>query len=169
MSRNGCSGGQHGYSWCRQWVGTGWVLGGAIPGQGEYYPAAKQGRRPATAGSGPCRGQGGSEAGPAPPRSNGGGGDGPRYHPCGARSVPASRAFPVPGTSQIAASWPITATFHPYFSKVSQNHGVSPKYPEKACHSPCIQNGPRKSPLEILRFSYSSAFSHKELMGHFDG
>ena len=52
--------------------------------------------------------------------------------------------------------------------KLSQNGGVSPKYVEKAYHSPCSQNGLRKSPLEILRIPYSAAFSHKELMGHFD-
>ena len=50
---------------------------------------------------------------------------------------------------------------------VSQNRRVSPKSVHKAYHSPCSQNGLKKSPLEILRFTDSLAFSHKELMGHF--
>ena len=60
------------------------------------------------------------------------------------------------------------ARFHVISSKVSQNGRVSPKYVKKACHSPCFQNGLVKSPLEFLRFPYSRAFSHKELLGHFD-
>ena len=51
--------------------------------------------------------------------------------------------------------------------KVSQNGQVSPKYIEKASHSPYIQNGLGKSPLEILRFPFWPAFSCKELMGLF--
>ena len=35
---------------------------------------------------------------------------------------------------------------------------------DKACHTPCFQNGLEKSALEILRISFSPAFSHKELM-----
>ena len=35
---------------------------------------------------------------------------------------------------------------------------------EKACHSPYSQNGAQKSPLEIPRFPFYAAFSHKELM-----
>ena len=54
-----------------------------------------------------------------------------------------------------------------YFYKVSQNGRVSPEYVEKACHSPYLQNGPVKSPLEILRFPILPAFSRKELMGLF--
>ena len=38
----------------------------------------------------------------------------------------------------------------------------------KACHSPYFQNGLQKSALGILRFTFSVAFSHKELMGHFE-
>ena len=39
---------------------------------------------------------------------------------------------------------------------------------EKAYVSPCFQNASVKSPLEILRFPFLGAFSHKELMGLFD-
>ena len=63
-----------------------------------------------------------------------------------------------------AASWPIGARIDLISRKLSQNGVVSPKYLEKACHSPYVQNGSRKSPLEFLRFPFSRAFSHKELM-----
>ena len=67
-------------------------------------------------------------------------------------------------TSQIAASGPIRARLTSFLSKTSQNGQVSPEYVEKAYNSPCFQNGPRKSPLGFLRFPFSSAFSHKELL-----
>ena len=64
--------------------------------------------------------------------------------------------------------WANMARFHSFLRKVSQNAEVSPKSVHKAYVSPCFQNGLRKSPLEILRFLISAAFSHKELMGRFD-
>ena len=87
----------------------------------------------------------------------------PPTHPCGARSVLASQALPGRGWAPRAE----TATFDLIFHKVSQNDRVSPKYVEKACHSPCLQNGPQNSPLDFLRFPILPAFSHKELMGLF--
>ena len=51
--------------------------------------------------------------------------------------------------------------------KVSHFRVVSARSVEKACHSPHFQNEARNSPLEILGFPYSVAFSHKELMGLF--
>ena len=45
---------------------------------------------------------------------------------------------------------------------------MSPKSIQKACHSPYFQNGLQKSPLGILGFPFLPAFSHKELIGHFD-
>ena len=71
------------------------------------------------------------------------------------------------GLGPLPASWPIRARFSQYFSKVSQNHGVSPKSMHEACHSPCFQNGLEKSALKILGFPFSLAFSHKELIGLF--
>ena len=63
-----------------------------------------------------------------------------------------------------AASGPIRAELRSFYYKVSQNDEVSPKKCQKAYHSPCSQNGLKKSPLEKLRFPVSPAFSHKELM-----
>ena len=60
------------------------------------------------------------------------------------------------------------ARFHDISYKVSQNRGVSPNFAEKACHSPYSQNGLQMSALGILRIPDLPAFSHKELMGHFD-
>ena len=62
------------------------------------------------------------------------------------------------------ASGPIRARLRSKYKNVSQNDEVSPKSVEKASISPCFQNGLRISPLEILRFPYIAAFSHKELM-----
>ena len=92
------------------------------------------------------------------------GGDGPgttlrarSAHPVG---------LPVPGPCECPPR-ANKARFDLYFSKVSQNREVSPKSRHKASHSPYFQNGPGKSPLEIPRFPFSPAFSHKELMGLF--
>ena len=84
-------------------------------------------------------------------------------HPCGARSV--AQAPSLSWTLKCRL-WANKARFHLIFYKVSQNGGVSPVYVEKACHSPCFQNGCQSSPLGILRFPFRLAFSHKELMGH---
>ena len=65
------------------------------------------------------------------------------------------------------ASGPIKARLRSISQKLSQNPRVSPKYHEKASHSPCFQNGPQMSPLDFLGFPFSSAFSGKELMGLF--
>ena len=67
-----------------------------------------------------------------------------------------------------AASGPIRARFTSYSSKVSRNGRVSPENVQKACHSPCFQNGLGMSALDILRFPFSAAFSHKELMAYFE-
>ena len=148
------------------WLGgyTGWV----IPG----YTALRQRcsrspphRRPATAGSGPPL-QGevvGSRWGGRAYWGTGGAGPAPTLR---ARSVPVGP--PWCRTRLFPPSQPITARFHLISHKVSQNHEVSPKSVHKAYHSPCFQNGLRKSPLQFLRFPYSLAFSPKELMGHFD-
>ena len=84
--------------------------------------------------------------------------------PCG----PGRLRLPGSGPSpQIPASWPIRARFTSILLKVSQNRGVSPVYVQKACHSPCFQKHVQMSPLGILRFPILTAFSHKELMGHY--
>ena len=114
-----------------------------------------------------------SEAGPGSPRGAGVGGlvraGGGRalYPPCGP-----GRSWTRPGppwyrTLANAASGPIRARIRVIYSKVSQNHEVSPENVQKAYHSPYFQNGRQKSPLDILRFLFLAAFSHKELMASF--
>ena len=87
---------------------------------------------------------------------------------CRSQPSPAWQAPLGPGGGWDLLRWQ-TARFDLILLKLRQNGVVSPEYVEKACHSPCFQNGRVKSPLEILRFPFSRAFSHKELMGHFDG
>ena len=82
-------------------------------------------------------------------------------HPSG-RSVPCRPSLVPPRAD--AASGPIGARFDLISCKVSHFRVVSPEYPEKACHSPRLQNGSGKSPLQILRFPFRPAFSPKELL-----
>ena len=93
-----------------------------------------------------------------------GGGDG-YIPPSGpGRSGPGPPSLDIPLECRL---WAKQARFHDISHKVSKNLEVSPKSVEKACHSPHLQNGLQKSPLDILRIPYSPAFSHKELMGRF--
>ena len=78
---------------------------------------------------------------------------------------PASLSGPLPRANP--ASGPIKARIDLISTKLSQNAEVSPKYVQKASHSPYSQNEVQKSPLGILRFPFSLAFSHKELMASF--
>ena len=146
----GCTGVGYG-----DWVGGAGVYPGTQPAaRGEVQIQRSGPRRP-------CKGRSGwyLELGrPARPGTT----------PAGPGRSPAVPSLYLPFPPRKAASWPITARFHDILLKVSQNGQVSTKYVEKACHSPYIQNGVRKSPLEIPRFPYSTAFSHKELMGCFD-
>ena len=142
--------------WVWYWVGTGWVLGRAI--LGTTQPAARGGFHRQR--SGPrkaCRAWSGwsVEAGRYRGRS------GP---PCGPGRSPAGPSLSFPYN---AASGPIKARFKVISTKVSQNGEVSPRKRQKACHSPYSQNGVKKSPLEILRFPFLVAFSHKELIDLF--
>ena len=134
---------------------TGWVIRGAIPGT--YRPLES--------------GVPDSEAGPGSPSRAGVGGLGcsarpsPRTHPPGPVGTPAGS---LPGSGPLPASWPIGARFNLISYKVSQKGIESPEKHEKACHSPCFQNRPGKSPLGFLGFPLFLAFSHKELMGQND-
>ena len=131
---------------------TGWVIpGSSTSEEPTQHVPAKRARRP-------CRGRSGGDmragwAGPVPPLR-------------GPVGVPAGPSLY--RTLAIPASGPIRARFYDISLKVSQNGQVSPRNVEKASHSPYIQNELRKSALGILRFPFSSAFSHKELLGHFD-
>ena len=93
-----------------------------------------------------------------------GGGDGISPPSGPGRSCPAGPPWDIPWKCRL---WANMARIDLISYKVSQNGRVSLKYVEKACHSPCLQNGPQNSPLGILRIPFSAAFSHKELMGPF--
>ena len=141
------------------WV---WYQGGytGVGNTGVYYPATWC----------PQGGPHDSEAGPGTPAGGGVGGQEDRVRPSSQTTTPLrSGPAPLSGTSPraIPASGPIRARFQSIFSKVKQNRRVSPKSMQKASHSPYFQNGPQKSPLELLRFPFSSAFSHKELIDLF--
>ena len=86
-----------------------------------------------------------------------------RIPPCGARSGTPGHPPCILSECRLLAT---KARFRHISQKVSQNRQVSPKYVEKAYHSPCFPKPLKKSPLEIPRFPFSQAFSHKELMGH---
>ena len=86
----------------------------------------------------------------------------PETTPAGPGRSP--RCPPCLRTLRNAASGPIRTRFQLNSVKYSQTDEVSPKYAEKASHSPYIQNGSGMSPLDILRFPILPAFSHKELM-----
>ena len=171
MSRNGVYDGLVRAVLGVRWVGTGWVPGWAIPGTtqllGEGLQTAKRApEAPAGCWSGWSAGPGARS-----PENKA------KYGTLGRRRgrllrppFGPGRSLAGPSLSQDprnAASWPIRARFTVISHKVSQNGVVSPKIVYKACHSPCFQNGHQKSPLEFLRFPYSVAFSHKELMGHY--
>ena len=96
-----------------------------------------------------------------------------------ARPAPADHPLHTPAGcsgARSAVSWDLLenarllankARFDLILLKLSQNRQVSPKYAQKASHSPYFQNGLKKSPLDFPRFPLLLAFSHKELMGHF--
>ena len=154
-----------------RYVRARWVPGVGIPGgyQGWVY----RGSTPSHAARGGPASQRPQGAGP-PPRGRVGWKQGPGDtgtaagrlldHPAGPVRPPCGPPCPGPLECRLLAN---KARFQANLLKVSQNRGVSPKVVEKACHSPYIQNGPQNSPLGILRFPFSPAFSHKELMGAF--
>ena len=124
---------------------TGWVIGGlyrVLPSCLAHPPTSD--RRERALG----RAQGGSEAGWAYTGLGTAAGTAPGP-PCGPGQ--AARCPPCPGPSECRLT-ANRARFHLFPYKVSQNREVSPVFVEKACHSPCFQNGPGKSALEILRF-----------------
>ena len=144
------------------WVGiAGWVPGWAIPGycppsgfaRGEVHMQRSGPRKPLQG-----AGVGGIWSSDVPAAGTG------YPHPCGARSAHPWTSLGYPSECRL---WANKARFQSISYKVSQNGQVSPINVEKACHSPYFQNELGKSPLEILRFLYLRAFSHKELMGHF--
>ena len=137
--------------WCGPGGYTGWVIprshpSGTLKSPPQHLPAKRAPEAPqGLEWVGRCvRGW----AGPVPPFGPG------RSHPVGPPCTGPLNARLLANKARIKVKT----------SKVSQNHGVSPVYVEKACHSPYIQNACQKSPLDILRFPIPLAFSPKELM-----
>ena len=134
---------------------TGWVMGEGYTG----YPASLKAEADTSeAGPGsPHRGLEWWVSAAAPARAQTTHSD-----PLQGSTGPASLSGPLP------ASWPIGTRFDLNSTKLSQNDEVSPKSVEKASLYPYFQNGSQKSPLGFSRFPFGPAFSHKELIGHFD-
>ena len=152
------------WPWCTLAAVTCGVLGGYLGGvyrvgTGEGYTGVlpsylESGGPDSEAGPGALQGRSGWSGVQRPPVQ-------PQTHPPG--PVGPLQGPPWSGPS-LPASWPIRATFHLFYCKVSQNDEVSTKFDEKACHSPYFQNGLGSSPLDFLRFPFLLAFSDKELM-----
>ena len=148
--------------------GAGGAGRGMVPGgyTGRVYREGYTGVLPSC----PQGGAPDSEAGPGRPAGPGVGGLECRVRPSPVptHSDPCRVSGPAPlvqaSPRAKAPSGPIRARLRSISWKLSQNGRVSPKYVEKACHSPCLQNELKNSPLEILRFPILLAFSHKELM-----
>ena len=142
MTVNGVAQGCGTGGWYRG-MGTGWVLGGAIPGY--YPPSCKVPMRnvPAVRGQGvlgPSLGEYARRRGRLPGTT--------------LRAGRCPWPLPVPGTLAYAASQPIRARFKVYLLKVSQNAEVSPEYVQKACHSPCSQTGSESHLLKFPDFRF---------------
>ena len=124
---------------------TGWVPGGLY-----RYTQPPCSRRSHTSEAGPvspCRGLEWVGVGPDVPAGWGRLQD----HPCGARSVPLAPPCPGPSECPLLAN---RARIDLILLNYGQNDEVSPKYVEKAYHSPCFQKPLVKSPLEIPRFPF---------------
>ena len=135
---------------------------------GEYYPASTLLEEvPSTAERAPEAPVGGWSGwywGPGVLGYGDGGGDG-SCTPLRGTVSPPGASLAGPSECRLTAN---RARFEVIFLKVSQNGQVSSKSAQKACHSPYFQKPVGKSALEIPRIPYFVAFSHKELMGHFE-
>ena len=139
--------------WVYGWGIPGWVQGRAIPGTQPPWKAEPWTAKRAP--EAPARGLEWVVQGAAPARAPGTTTPGP------CRALRARFAVPGP----LPASWPIRrdSTSIPIkLVKTTKCHRKASKRPPVVPNS---QNGSQKSPLEILGFPFSLAFSHKELMG----
>ena len=132
--------------YCGGRVLTGWVYRVGNTGPPTPEPAEEPTRRTdqRPQGAGPARNRVGRDV-----RRVGG----PQYPPLRGPVGP-PRGPPWYWDPWFPASWPIRARFHVNSCKVSQNGQVSPGNVEKACHSPCFQNGLAMSPLDFLGFPF---------------
>ena len=74
---------------------------------------------------------------------------------------------PCPGPLD-AASWPIRRDSTSFLIKLVKTTKCHQKTSKRPAIVPVSQNGLKNSPLDFYRFPFSPAFSHKELMGHFE-
>ena len=140
---------------------TGWVIRGHIPSQPallEEGPAAVQ--RPQ--GAGPALGRVvRKQAGAGRTRCSAGG-DGSQDHPAGPVGLPWSP--PCPGTLRMPASGPYGRDLTSFPVKLVKTRECHRNITKRPVIVPILRNGSGKSPLDFLRFLFSVAFSHKELM-----
>ena len=79
-----------------------------------------------------------------------------------------SPAVPSLYLALLPASWPIGRDSTSFLRNLVKTTKCRRKVSKRPPIVPNSQNGVQKSPLEILRFTFCPAFSHKELMGHFE-
>ena len=155
-----CRGGyQGGYTGLGTRVGiAGWVWGGLyrVPSQ---LPARRSHRQRSGPRS-PCRGRSGWSVGPGAPELARTTPAGPGRSPL----VPSLSWQPLPGNTRLLAN---KARFKVKTCKVSRNGEVSPKYVEKASHSPYLPKRVQKSPLDILQISISASLLSQGINGPF--
>ena len=137
---------------------TGWVYGWVLQ---EYYPATALSppadQRPE--GAGPRSAGVGRKQGGRPLRV-----PYPGAHPAPVPPTPAPLGLPGPASlyrDLLAGKGRDSWTFPEKLVKTTKCHRRTSKRPVIV---PIFQNASRKSPLEIPRFPFSAAFSHKELM-----
>ena len=81
--------------------------------------------------------------------------------------VDALWASPCPGPSECRPG-PIRRDSMKFLRKLVKTAECHQKCQKRPVIVPILQNGYQKSPLDFLGFPFGAAFSHKELMGHFE-
>ena len=142
---------------------TGWVYRVGVPGSTTQPPCAREEQAqpakrapdgPAGAGSGWVGCSGRVTGGGTAPRTT-------------LRARSGTRTLPVLGPSECRLL-AITARFHSYSRNLVKTAKCHQNVTKRPVIVPISQNGSRKSPLDFLGFTFWLAFSHKELMGHFE-
>ena len=146
-------------------LGTG-IRVGTWEGYTGYYPATQLRGRPTAKRSMNQRS--------GPRKALQGPGVGGFMHSAPGRPVPPLRGpvgalqAPPCTSSSKPASWPKGRDLTSFLGNLVKTRKCRLKVSKRPLIVPICQNGSRKSPLEILGFPFSLAFSPKELMDHFD-